>query len=97
MFQEHPHCASAHATTDEAAAIPIHETQNAFASVVGPGCLQPLWVTMLDFDYNCGPAGTAPSLSVKDSLRFYYYGAKEIISCFKFSAKLKSLIIFLFL
>lgn len=83
---------------EEATAIPGHKTQKAFASVVGPGALQPSWVTVLDSDHSCGePGGPALSQSVMYSLGFYDYGAKEITSSFKFSAKLKSLIIFLFL
>lgn len=80
---------------EEATAIPGHKTQKAFASVVGPGALQPSWVTVLDSDLSCGePGGPALSQSVMCRLGFYYYGAKEITSSFKFSAKLKSLIIF---
>lgn len=73
----HPYCVSAHTTMEEATAIPGHKTQKAFASVVGPGPLQP-WVTGLDSDHSCGePGGPALSQSVKYSLGFYYYRAKE--------------------
>ena len=47
----HPHRASAHATMEEATTILGHKTQKAFASVVGPGPLQPSWVAVLDSDH----------------------------------------------